>query len=1004
MAFLVVCAALLAALPVSPATASSLQDVFKLYQNGVEAHTSARKLQQDSSVCGFNEYFCGDTDMISDTAYNAVVAGNCFNDTVDTGTFYCGDESQPVIISAATYNTISVNKNSCPVDCSNSAASSNSTTFYWQVAAWSSCSVACNGGFQTRDVVCHSALDGSQVSNGNCDQGSKPLTRLPCNQVPCAVSDPGLTLGFTAWGECGVQCGSGFSQRTAYCINPYGALADLSMCSNYSGTQLSRTCTAASCSGSTWQVGDWSECSVKCNGGVSNRTVQCADVDENPVSSGECAGQMIPASGMTCNTVPCVGYVWQVGAWEACTESCGSGTKNRTVSCVEHDGTVVADHYCAGLKPEHQAYCNDYPCDFCSTTDCSSEGTCRNDLCVCTPGYSGTYCEVPPACGVILDVNGNCCNHGVVSSAGVCCGSKAVLDRDANCCESGKLDACGACDGTGLLIDVQNVCCNSTVLDAGGYCCASGLLDDCGVCDGDGSSCALHVVVTTQVTQESLFLTLTDGNVFADTLASFAAGILGVNLSYIEVTDLTLDPGTTITSQNQASITMRADFLVTPADSFSGSMDLSAALATRNLQDSVGSSGTNQVFILQSADLVERQAVCGNLVCEAGERPSSADGSNGGCAEDCLMILDQCPIPAGGTLCSGVGWCLSTQGICQCYLGYAGDDCSSCDEGYVRTTTGGACIRNIKAALPNIDRSGSASLYAVLAIGIALAALGGIFMCITIIIIYKWRKDKKGGKLRRRSSKQTLLLSPDQDDMSEDGGSKSRSESMLDVARGLSASLQNIRREFSGQSATSPQRSAHSLGGLPVGGLAVGRGAQARGDRGLSSTKASGLSSSKKRGDAMRRAAASRFADRKDDAASVYVPATEVTQKPSLQKTSSSRRSTGDADHSSKAAHFLLKNPKASVSMLRRSPSDQKRVSGDVEFGPSPTQGEVGASPFEYNQGRFSNEPILAGNESPTRNPLLRIPETFESLASASSGELSTTSSRALLGNCKGSS
>ena len=55
-----------------------------------------------------------------------------------------------------------------------------------------------------------------------------------------------------------------------------------------------------------------------------------------------------------------------------------------------------------------------------------------------------------------------------------------------------------------------------------------------------------------------------------------------------------------------------------------------------------------------------------------------------GCAEDCLMILDQCPIPSGGTLCSGVGWCLSTQGICQCYLGYAGDDCSSCDEGYVR--------------------------------------------------------------------------------------------------------------------------------------------------------------------------------------------------------------------------------------------------------------------------------------------------------------------------------
>ena len=43
--------------------------------------TTSRKLLQDSSVCGFNEYFCGGTGFISDTAYTAVSAGNCFNDT-----------------------------------------------------------------------------------------------------------------------------------------------------------------------------------------------------------------------------------------------------------------------------------------------------------------------------------------------------------------------------------------------------------------------------------------------------------------------------------------------------------------------------------------------------------------------------------------------------------------------------------------------------------------------------------------------------------------------------------------------------------------------------------------------------------------------------------------------------------------------------------------------------------------------------------------------------------
>lgn len=57
------------------------------------------------------------------------------------------------------------------------------------------------------------------------------------------------------------------------------------------------------------------------------------------------------------------------------------------------------------------------------------------------------------------------------------------------------------------------------------------------------------------------------------------------------------------------------------------------------------------------------------------------------------------------------------------------------------------------------------------------------------------QERKSQRRSRRRSNQQTLLLSPSRaDSMTEDGGNKSRSESMLDVARGLSASLQNIRR------------------------------------------------------------------------------------------------------------------------------------------------------------------------------------------------------------------
>ena len=53
-------------------------------------------------------------------------------------------------------------------------------------------------------------------------------------------------------------------------------------------------------------------------------------------------------------------------------------------------------------------------------------------------------------------------------------------------------------------------------------------------------------------------------------MAQAAIGILEANLSYTEVADLTLDPSSTITSTSQAIITVRADFLVTLADSFSG--------------------------------------------------------------------------------------------------------------------------------------------------------------------------------------------------------------------------------------------------------------------------------------------------------------------------------------------------------------------------------------------------------------------------------------------------
>ena len=54
--------------------------------------------------------------------------------------------------------------------------------------------------------------------------------------------------------------------------------------------------------------------------------------------------------------------------------------------------------------------------------------------------------------------------------------------------------------------------------------------------------------------------------------------------------------------------------------------DLRASVATVALQSAIGAASANELFILTSTSLVERTAVCGNQVCEPGERVPTGSG------------------------------------------------------------------------------------------------------------------------------------------------------------------------------------------------------------------------------------------------------------------------------------------------------------------------------------------------------------------------------------------
>ncbi|CAL8463720.1 g3254 [Coccomyxa elongata] len=120
-------------------------------------------------------------------------------------------------------------------------------------------------------------------------------------------------------------------------------------------------------------------------------------------------------------------------------------------------------------------------------------------------------------------------------------------------------------------------------------------------------------------------------------------------------------------------------------------------------------------------------------------------------------------MPAGEPPCGGHGFCLSAWGSCQCWIGYAGADCSQCAEGYIRS--GQLCTRYVRADLPLLNLSSKAGLDSVLGIGIALIALALIMMCIMAGILMRTRRKqrrkkrgKKGGMASREPSTQNVFV------------------------------------------------------------------------------------------------------------------------------------------------------------------------------------------------------------------------------------------------------
>ncbi|ETR71272.1 MAG: hypothetical protein OMM_02617 [Candidatus Magnetoglobus multicellularis str. Araruama] len=125
----------------------------------------------------------------------------------------------------------------------------------------------------------------------------------------------------------------------------------------------------------TWDEGNWNSCIGDCGSGTGTKTrsVRCLNGNGTHVNDRDCNGFSKPSTTESC-PVDC-GYYWDSGSWSSCNPDCGYGTQTRSVVCRDKFGSSHSDYKCSGSKPETSRSCYvdcGYYWDTGSWSSCSS--------------------------------------------------------------------------------------------------------------------------------------------------------------------------------------------------------------------------------------------------------------------------------------------------------------------------------------------------------------------------------------------------------------------------------------------------------------------------------------------------------------------------------------------------------------------------------------------------------------------------------------------------------
>nr|XP_025839904.1 A disintegrin and metalloproteinase with thrombospondin motifs 12 [Vulpes vulpes] len=164
------------------------------------------------------------------------------------------------------------------------------------------------------------------------------------------------------WTECSVTCGTGIRRQTAHCVKKGHGMVKATFCdpeTQPNGRQ--KKCHEKDCP-PRWWAGEWEACSASCGPhGEKKRTVLCIQTmgsDEQALPAKDCQHLLKPKTLISCNRDILCPSDWTVGNWSECSVSCGGGVRIRSVTCAKnHDEPCDVTR-----KPNSRALCGLQQC------------------------------------------------------------------------------------------------------------------------------------------------------------------------------------------------------------------------------------------------------------------------------------------------------------------------------------------------------------------------------------------------------------------------------------------------------------------------------------------------------------------------------------------------------------------------------------------------------------------------------------------------------------------